>query len=138
MRLYPPVANTARSCSKDVILPVGGGPEGSEPVHLCRGDSVSINIYSLHRSELYSPDPESFRPERWEGIQTSWEYLPFGGGPRHCPAQQLALFWVAYTLVKMAMVYKEVRNHDPVEGFVENLKLNMESLNGARVTLIVA
>jgi hypothetical protein len=45
---------------------------------------------------------------------------------------------VAYALVKIAMVYKEVQNHDPTEEFVENMKLNMESLNGARVKLIVA
>jgi cytochrome P450 len=132
------VANTSRSCSKAAVLPVGGGPNSSSPVYLHPGDSVNINIYSLHRSEIYAPDPENFRPERWETTQPMWEYLPFGGGPRHCPAQQLASFWVAYTLVKMAMVFKEVQNRDTVEGFVENMKLNMESLNGARVRLLVA
>ncbi|KAL1595191.1 hypothetical protein SLS60_009879 [Paraconiothyrium brasiliense] len=121
-----------------VVLPIGGGHNGSNPVYLHPGDSVSINIYSLHRSEVYSPDPEIFRPERWDKIQTTWEYLPFGGGPRHCPAQQLASFWVVYTLVKIAMVYQEVQNCDPEMEFIENLKLNMESLNGARVKLIVA
>lgn len=35
------------------------------------------------------------------------------------------------------MVYKEVQNKDPVEAFIENMKLNMESLNGVRVKLSV-
>ncbi|PVH95533.1 cytochrome P450 [Periconia macrospinosa] len=138
MRLYPPVANTSRSCKEAAILPVGGGQDGLRPVYLHPGDSVNINIYSLHRSEVYYPDPEAFRPERCETIRPTWEYLPLGGDPRQCPAQQLALFWVAYTVVKMAMIYKEVQNHDPVEEFVENMKLNMESLNGARVKLIAS
>lgn len=120
------------------MLPIGGGSDGSSPIYLNLGDTIVINIYSLHRSEVYAPDPDRFRPERWEDIRPAWEYLPFGGGPRHCPAQQLALFWVAYTVAKMAKVYKELRNMDSTEEFIESMKLNMESLNGARVKLVLA
>jgi cytochrome P450 len=64
------------------------------------------------------------------------KFLPFGGRARHCLAQQLALFWVAYTLIRMLMRYKEIKNEDSVEEYVENMKLNMESENGAKVSFV--
>jgi|TARA_R110002003_G_scaffold198_12_gene15493 hypothetical protein len=35
----------------------------------------------------------------------------------------------------MAMEFEAMRNVDPVEEYVESLKLNMESLNGVKVSL---
>jgi cytochrome P450 len=117
------------------MLPTGGGRDGKQPIYICPGDTIIINFYTLHRDpDIFSPDPEAFRPERWADARPTWEFLPFGGGARHCPAQQLALFWVAYTLVRMLMRYREMRNEGEVQGFVENMKLNMESGNGAKVS----
>lgn len=101
------------------------------------GDTLVLNFFTLHRNpKLFGPDPEAFRPERWAEARPSWEFLPFGGGARHCPAQQLALFWISYTLVRMVLKFKEIQNQDPVDEFVENLKLNMESWNGAKVSFV--
>jgi len=98
-----------------------------------------MNFYTLHRNpKVYGEDMEDFRPERWKDIRPQWNYMPFGGGARHCPAQQLALHWVAYTLVRMAIRFKEVQNRAPVMEFVEKLKLNMESGNGVLVGLVRA
>lgn len=63
-------------------------------------------------------------------------YLPFSGGARHCPAQQLALFWVSCAVAHMAMEFKELENKDPILEYVVNLKLNWESLNGVKVALV--
>jgi cytochrome P450 len=134
MRLLPPVASQSRSCLAPSILPTGGGPDGTRPVYIAPGDTIAINFFTLHRDPaIFGPDPESFRPERWEQARPTWEFLPFGGGARHCPAQQLALFWVGYTLVRLLLTYGEIRNEDTVEEFVENMKLNMESGTGAKV-----
>jgi cytochrome P450 len=93
----------------------------------------------MHRDPAVSgADVESYRPERWKSIRPGWSYLPFGCGARHCPSQQLALFWVSYTVVRMALEFKEVQNEDPVEEYVENLTLNMESANGVKVFLVRA
>jgi cytochrome P450 len=98
-----------------------------------------MNFFILHRdAEIFGPDPEAFRPERWTEARPGWNFVPFGGGARHCPAQQLALFWVAYTLVRILLRYKEMRNEDPVEEFVEIMKLGMESANGAKVSFVGA
>ncbi|ORY13521.1 cytochrome P450 [Clohesyomyces aquaticus] len=137
LRLYPPVASNSRVCLRDTVLPTGGGPGGSAPVYVSQGDTTTINFYTINRrTDIYGSDAEEFRPERWQTLRTTWEFLPFGGGPRHCPAQQLALFWISYVLVRMALKIKELRNRDEVEGFVEDLKLNMESKNGAKVGLV--
>jgi cytochrome P450 len=139
MRLLPPVASQTRGCTAPSILPTGGGPDGTHPISANAGDTIAINFFTLHRdAEIFGPDPEAFRPERWNDARPSWNFLPFGGGARHCPAQQLALFWVAYTLVRMLLRYEEIRNEDPVEEFVENMKLNMESANGAKVSFVSA
>ncbi|KAF2123206.1 n-alkane-inducible cytochrome P450 [Lophiotrema nucula] len=138
MRLYPPVANNSRVCLKTTRLPTGGGADGRSPICVFPGDTISMSFFTLHRrADLYD-DPEEFKPERWQTIRPTWEFLPFGGGARHCPAQQLALFWVAYVLVRMALKFKELKNMDLVDGFVEDLKLNMESKNGAKVSLVCA
>lgn len=137
MRLLPPVAAQSRGCIAPSILPTGGGPDGKLPVYVKPGDMIAINFYTVHRDpEIFGPDPEDFRPERWAETRPTWEFLPFGGGARHCPAQQLALFWVAYTLVRILMRYENIRNDDPIGEYVENMKLNMESENGAKVSFI--
>jgi cytochrome P450 len=101
------------------------------------GDTIAINFFTLHRDpKLFGPDPETFRPERWAEARPTWEFLPFGGGARHCPAQQLALFWVGYTMVRILLKYESIRSEDSVEEYVENMKLNMESLNGAKVSFV--
>jgi cytochrome P450 len=47
----------------------------------------------MHRGPVvFGDDVEDYRPERRESIRPGRSYLPFGGGARHCPAQQLTLF----------------------------------------------
>lgn len=88
MRLLPPVAAQTRTCLTPITLPTGGGSSGSLPVYIAPGDTIAINFFTLHRDpSIFGPDPEVFRPERWTQVRPTWEFLPFGGGARHCPAQ---------------------------------------------------
>ncbi|KAF2649812.1 cytochrome P450 [Lophiostoma macrostomum CBS 122681] len=136
-RLYPPLANNSRICLQEAILPSGGGADGTSPIRVFPRDTISVSYYTLHRRADFFEDPEVFRPERWQTLRTTWEFLPFAGGPRHCPAQQLALFWIGYVVVRMALRFRELKNMDPVNDFVEEVKLNLQSRNGAIVALIV-
>lgn len=54
-----------------------------------------------HRKELWGPDADEFRPERWEKRRPGWDYLPFNGGPRICIGQQFALTEIAYVVTRM-------------------------------------
>ena len=66
---------------KDTVLPLGGGPEGKDPLFVPKGYAVSYSVYGMHhRKDFYGEDAEEFRPERWEHLRPGWEYLPFNGG----------------------------------------------------------
>ncbi|XP_066264264.1 vitamin D(3) 25-hydroxylase-like [Branchiostoma lanceolatum] len=60
-----------------------------------KGIQVQVNLHSLHMDAAYWPDPDQFDPERFldaEGnvINKPESFLPFGGGRRRCPGEQLA------------------------------------------------
>ncbi|KAI8495169.1 cytochrome P450 2 sub U member 1 [Branchiostoma belcheri] len=60
-----------------------------------KGTQVLLNLYSLHMDPAYWPDPDRFNPGRFldaEGnvINKPESYMPFGGGRRVCPGEQLA------------------------------------------------
>lgn len=51
----------------DAILPLGGGPDGKSPILVKAGTEVSYNTWAMHRrKDIYGPDADEFRPERWE------------------------------------------------------------------------
>lgn len=61
--------------------------------HLPPGTLVGVQPYTLHFNPVVFPDPETFRPERWERatpeMQRDW--MPFGIGARRCIARNLAM-----------------------------------------------
>jgi len=75
-----------RVAATDTSLPVGGGPDGMSPIYIRKDSVITYVVYAMHRrKDLWGPDAESFRPERWEeNGKHGWEYLPFNGGPRIC------------------------------------------------------
>ena len=84
-RVAAVVAMNERVASRDTTLPRGGGPDGTAPVFVPKGLHVLIAKYSMqHRADIWGDDVEEFKPERWEGRKTGWEFVPFGGGPRQC------------------------------------------------------
>ena len=81
LRLFPLVSLNARTAIvRDTTLPFGGGPDGTAPIFIPKGMEVQYTPHVMqHRKDLWGPDAEEFKPERWEGRKTSWEYLPFNG-----------------------------------------------------------
>ncbi|KAK4241998.1 cytochrome P450 [Achaetomium macrosporum] len=114
LRLFTPVATNSRTANKDTVLPRGGGKDGKQPILVPKGVSVRWSVHSLHRSKaVYGPDADEFRPERWDSdLRVSWEYIPFGGGPRICPGQQFALTQIAYALFKFFRTFRSVEARD--------------------------
>lgn len=136
-RLNPSIGTNTRMALKDTILPTGGGPSGTSPIYVRRGDIATTSFYALHRTkDVFGDDAEIFRPERWAGLRPPpWNFLPFGGGPRVCPGQNLALTEISYALVKIVGAFDAIENRDPVMEFVEVYKITTDSGNGAKVAL---
>jgi hypothetical protein len=137
LRLYPPVPVNTRTAEETTILPTGGGPDGSSPVLIRRGENVAFCVYAMHRRhDLYGDDAEEFRPDRWnedlplyrDEMNATWGYLPFNGGPRVClgrkspslayalynlpnvkPIEDFALIEASCTVIRILQRYPKVR-----------------------------
>ena len=135
LRLFPLVPKNARQALKDTILPSGGGPSSTCPVFMPKGALVTTNSYVMHRSKhLYGEDAENFQPERWEAQRQGWHYLPFGGGPRICAGQELALTEMNYTTMRLMQRYERIESRDDQE-WKEMLEITMCIRNGVKIAL---
>lgn len=126
LRLQTLVPLNSRVAVRDTVLPVGGGPDGTRPVAVRRGQAIYWNMYAMHRrADLWGPDALELNPERWEEPAKSrllgggWLYTPFSGGPRVCLGQQYALTEAAYCIVRLLQRYDRIElapDSDAAEG----------------------
>ncbi len=124
LRLYPPVYAISRSCIRDVVI---------DGYTIPRGTYVMLGVYPMHRDPTLWDRPLSFEPERFlPGAREipTFQYVPFGAGPRRCIGDQMAL--MEATLV-LATVGQRVRI-DGCPGFepVPEGRLTMRVRDGFR------
>jgi cytochrome P450 len=97
MRLYPPVYLIARRAREDTEVGGFSVPKGAE---------VIIWVYYTHRDPRFFPEPEAFRPERFEKERAAalpkLAYLPFGAGPRACIGRTFAMMEARLILATLA------------------------------------
>ncbi len=100
LRLLPPAWAFGREPLEDDI--VGG-------YSMPAGSSVIISPYVMHRHPDYWPEPEAFKPERFDPSVDSkrpkYAYLPFGGGPRQCIGNSFAQMEAVLVLAMLAQRY---------------------------------
>jgi cytochrome P450 len=89
LRIYTPVPINSREATKDTVLPVGGGPDGSRPLAVRKGQLILMHTHAMHRrKDLWGKDALEFRPERWDDwpriAQDGAMFAPFSAGPRNC------------------------------------------------------
>ncbi|RUS73984.1 hypothetical protein EGW08_018252, partial [Elysia chlorotica] len=103
LRLYPTASFiTTRKASEerqygDVKIPAGM--------------NVLANVWALHRDPEFWDDPETFNPDRWlidrnSKRKSSFTYLPFGAGPRHCIGMRFATIEAKITMVKIVQNFQ--------------------------------
>ncbi|KAH7176635.1 cytochrome P450 [Dactylonectria macrodidyma] len=113
LRLWAPVSTNMRTATVDTVLPRGGGPDGQSPLFIPKGTACRWSLHSLHRrKDIFGDDADDFRPERWEKLRTTWEYLPFSGGPRICIGQQFALTQMSYLVTRLLQAFEGVEAAD--------------------------
>ncbi|TGO49923.1 hypothetical protein BCON_0196g00150 [Botryotinia convoluta] len=78
LRLHPVAPTNTRIALQDTILPTRGGPQGTSPIFVKKGQIVFASFHALHMlAPCFQPDPDIFRPERWETVRPGWNYLQF-------------------------------------------------------------
>ncbi|CAG8180106.1 unnamed protein product [Penicillium salamii] len=111
LRLYPVAPFNTRTAVRDTTLPRGGGPDGSQPIFVRKGQVIAYTVHVLHRrKDIWGIDADEFKPSRWATSKAGWEYLPFNGGPRICLGQQFALTNVGYVLVRLLQRFDVIEN----------------------------
>lgn len=135
LRLHPIVPGNARTANVDTTLPVGGGPDGKSPIFVKKGQMVIYQVYVMQRrTDLYGEDAQEFKPERWESLRPSWQYLPFNGGPRICIGQQFALTEASFTTIRILQAFKGLEARDTTEQ-MDLLTLTAAVKGGVKVAL---
>jgi cytochrome P450 len=128
MRLYPPAWGLFRS-------PVVGDMIGG--YHIQAGSVVILSPYVLHRTASFWEQPDRFDPERFTPERSAgrprYAYIPFGGGPRICIGNSLALMELQLIVAMVAQHYRlrSIPGH-LVEPYIEVV---LQPRNGLRMTL---
>ncbi|THV51506.1 hypothetical protein BGAL_0108g00020 [Botrytis galanthina] len=139
LRLLAPAGLSIRTCVEDCVLSRGGGTDGKSPFLVPPGTEIRIVLQALHEDrDIWGEDAMEFGPERWENLRTTRGYIPFLGGGRICPAQQMAPIEVFYLVVRSMQEFKVIENRDPEKKFVAGMKLSMGSENSVKVGFEVA
>ena len=145
LRLYPQIPVNVRLALKTTLLPTGGGPDRTAPVLVRKGTGCAWSVYHMHRrTEIYGPDANKFRPERWENTdlasQVGYGYLPFHGGPRLCLGQEFALIEASYGIVSVIRKFPRLRlppgeQIEPPGEEKQDLTIVVSSHEGCKVLL---
>ena len=74
--------------------------------HIPEGSQVGVSAYTLNRHPQVWDHPERFDPDRWlddrKDSQHRWQWVQFGGGPRHCIGLGMAYLEAQYFLAMFA------------------------------------
>ncbi|UNI15986.1 hypothetical protein JDV02_002467 [Purpureocillium takamizusanense] len=88
------------------------------------GTVLSVPTYTIHHSaEIWGPDAEEFRPERWEAVTPRQKnaFIPFSHGPRACVGRNVAemkMKLIAATWVRRYSVCLRQGEMKTSEGFL--------------------
>jgi cytochrome P450 len=100
LRIYPPIHVGNRFAKEDMNL---------QGYRLTAGTRLMCSIYLTHRDKNFWPEPEEFRPERFERSQEQKRpplaYVPFGGGPRNCIGAAFAQVEAKVVLARLFQCY---------------------------------
>ena len=79
-----------------------------------KGMIVAVPVYAIHHDPKIWPEPEKFNPYRFtpeeKAKRGSYDWMPFGGGPRNCLGMRLALTEIKIAVARLVQSYKFVRS----------------------------
>jgi cytochrome P450 len=102
MRLYPPAPGISTRVAQQSDEICGE--------RVPKGGMIAISSWVLHRHRLLWDDPERFDPDRFLPERSAgrprFAYLPFGGGPRVCIGQVMAMTEAVLILATLAQRFR--------------------------------
>ncbi|XP_059614215.1 probable cytochrome P450 6d4 [Phlebotomus argentipes] len=101
IRKYPALPILNREATKDYPIP------GTDRI-IEKGTPVIISLFGLHMDPKYFPEPEKFKPSRFDKGNNDFvsnAFYPFGDGPRNCIAQRMGKIVVKVGLVMLLSKY---------------------------------
>ncbi|KAI1812703.1 cytochrome P450 [Poronia punctata] len=138
LRLNPPVASNQREAVRDTILPRGGGNDRKSPMLVLAGMNLRYLPWAMHRrKDIFGEDADEFKPERWEKLRVTLEYLPFNAGPRICIGQQFALTEMAFITFRLLQAFSAIDRRDDRPP-IQKLGVNLSMLYGVQVGMTPA
>ncbi len=90
------------------------------------GTVLSVPSYTIHHSrEIWGPDADDFRPERWDYLTARQKnaFIPFGSGSRACVGRNVAemeMKLIAATWARRYDVFLRQDHMETREGFLRN------------------
>lgn len=127
MRLYPPAYVIARQANEDVDI-------GDYTIK--SGSTCTAWIYMVHHDPKLFPEPEVFKPERFEADDPNLReaYLPFGAGARMCIGATFAKMEMALVLATLAQ--RVQFRLPPGHRVVPRPKITLTPAGGVPVTVL--
>jgi len=127
LRMHPPVMFNLRYVAERFAFDDG--------VELAPGRIVMPFTYAVHRRPDLYPEPDKFLPERFLGTRPKTsEWIPFGGGTRHCLGGPFALFEIR-VILRTILCHARFRvATTPVEPPVR-MNVSLVPKHGGRVVL---
>jgi cytochrome P450 len=102
MRLYPPAPGLSARVAREADEICG--------VRIPKGGMIGVSSWVLHRHRTLWDDPETFDPDRFLPERSvgrpRFAYLPFGGGPRVCIGQMMAMTEATLILATLAQRFR--------------------------------
>ena len=112
-------------CIRDrgAVRQVGKDMHMEDGTTIPKGAVCMLNQFVCNRNPEVFPNPEEFRPERWETIAMK-DPLSFAAGPRNCPGQYLATAQINSLLPRILAEFNlEIADEGTLE-FLGTLKFN--------------
>lgn len=105
LRLFPPGHTVVRRARE---------PAQISGYDVAAGQVVAVSVYGIHHNPAVWPDPHRFDPDRFaagghflvQGEGARYAHLPFGGGPRGCIGQQLAMTEIVVAVAALIGSYR--------------------------------
>lgn len=141
LRISPPGFTITKVCTEPIELDNYGG----KTLTIEKGMVVQIPIYSIHNDPDLFPNPSTFNPDRFDGVdikalRDEGKFFPFGHGPRMCLGMRYSTLVIKAAIAEIVSKFEisvNARTKEPImvepKDFlylpVHNIFLDYKSIN---------